>query len=174
MKRDIKKHFSSKNNTVFNVTQKGKKTILYDWPHVRFPLKIIINYIVIKIAMLLPLNLKVFAYRHLLGMKIGRHVSIAPEVEFDPFYPELIELEDDVVIGQRTIIFSHEFVPGSFRFAKVSIKKGALVGAMSTVRSGVTIGANSMVAMCSFVNKDIPAGETWGGVPAKFIKKNRK
>ena len=35
----------------------------------------------------------------------------------------------------------------------------------------VTIGDNSAIAAGAVVTKDIPPGEIWGGVPAKFIKK---
>jgi acetyltransferase-like isoleucine patch superfamily enzyme len=35
----------------------------------------------------------------------------------------------------------------------------------------VTIGENSIVAAHSFINKNIPKNEIWGGVPAKLIKK---
>ena len=33
----------------------------------------------------------------------------------------------------------------------------------------IVVGANSVVAAGSVVNKDIPDNEVWGGVPAKFI-----
>lgn len=35
----------------------------------------------------------------------------------------------------------------------------------------VTIGDNSIIAAGAVVTKDVPPGEVWGGVPAKFIKK---
>jgi acetyltransferase-like isoleucine patch superfamily enzyme len=35
----------------------------------------------------------------------------------------------------------------------------------------VTVGENSIVAAYSFVNRDIPKNEVWGGVPIKRIKK---
>ncbi|MEE1127384.1 MAG: acyltransferase [Acutalibacteraceae bacterium] len=44
------------------------------------------------------------------------------------------------------------------------------IGARSTIMPGVTIGNSCIVASGSVVTKDIPNGEVWGGVPAKFIK----
>lgn len=35
----------------------------------------------------------------------------------------------------------------------------------------VTVGDNSIIAAGAVVTKDVPAGEIWGGCPAKFIKK---
>lgn len=35
---------------------------------------------------------------------------------------------------------------------------------------GVTIGENAVVGAFSFVKDDVPAGETWAGVPAWPIK----
>lgn len=37
--------------------------------------------------------------------------------------------------------------------------------------NAVTIGDNAVIGAGSIVNKDIPAGEIWGGNPARFIKK---
>jgi len=33
----------------------------------------------------------------------------------------------------------------------------------------ITIGENSIIGACSFVNKDIPSNTIWAGVPAKQI-----
>lgn len=44
------------------------------------------------------------------------------------------------------------------------------IGHNSTIIAGVTIGAGSIVAAGSLVNKDIPPCEVWAGVPAKKIK----
>ncbi len=35
----------------------------------------------------------------------------------------------------------------------------------------VTVGDNSIIAAGAVVTKDVPPGEIWGGVPAKFLKK---
>ena len=36
----------------------------------------------------------------------------------------------------------------------------------------VTIGENSTIAAYSFVNRDIPKNEFWGGIPVKLKRKN--
>lgn len=53
----------------------------------------------------------------------------------------------------------------------VVIEHDAFIGAGAIILSGVTIGANSVVAAGSVVNKSIPANEVWGGNPARFIKR---
>jgi len=40
-----------------------------------------------------------------------------------------------------------------------------------TVVCGLTIGENALVGAGSVITKDVPAGETWAGVPAKKIEK---
>lgn len=54
--------------------------------------------------------------------------------------------------------------------APVFIDHDAFIGAGSIILSGVTIGANSVVAAGSVVVKNIPSNEVWGGNPAKYIK----
>ena len=102
----------------------------------------------------------------------GKNVVIAAYVEIDPYFPELITIEDNVIIGVGSIILAHEYSQDKVRKGKVHIKERALIGAASLVRSGVTIGKNSVVAAKSLVNKDVPDQTIVGGVPAKIIKKN--
>ena len=44
----------------------------------------------------------------------------------------------------------------------------------SIILKGCTIGDNSIIAAGSVVCSDVPAGEIWGGNPAKFIKKQQR
>jgi acetyltransferase-like isoleucine patch superfamily enzyme len=106
----------------------------------------------------------------LIGVKIGKNVVIAPYVQIDPFFPELITLEDNVIIGWGAQLFTHEFTQNKIRKGKIHIKKRALIGGFSIIRSGVIIGENVVVSVNSFVTKDIKDNETVGGNPAKKIK----
>ena len=47
------------------------------------------------------------------------------------------------------------------------LKKGVSLGANATILPGITIGENAVVGAGSVVTKDVPAGETWYGNPAK-------
>lgn len=53
----------------------------------------------------------------------------------------------------------------------IHIGNNVWIGMNATIMKGVTIGDNAIIAAGALVTKDIPAGEIWGGVPARFIKK---
>lgn len=53
----------------------------------------------------------------------------------------------------------------------VRIEDGAFIGTNAIILKGVTIGAESVIAAGAVVAKSVPAGEIWGGNPARFIKK---
>lgn len=94
-----------------------------------------------------------------------------------------ITIGDDVKIGGGVKIYDtnfHSLNPEIRRNRELDMKEkkcrpvviehDAFIGAGSIILSGVTIGANSVVAAGSVVSKSIPANEIWGGNPAKFIK----
>lgn len=56
-------------------------------------------------------------------------------------------------------------------YATVVIGDYVFIGMNSLIVNTVTIGNHAVIAAGSVVTKDIPSGELWGGVPAKFIKK---
>ena len=96
---------------------------------------------------------------------------------------ESVEIGDDVLIGGGVQIFDTNFhsTDASIRIsghesrsdvktAPVRIGARAFLGANAIVCKGVTIGDEAVVAAGSVVVGDIPAGETWGGNPARRIK----
>ena len=85
-----------------------------------------------------------------------------------------ITIEDDVFVGAN-VTFTNDRYPKSrnagWKLEKTLIKRGASIGAGSTILCGVTIGENAMVGIGSVVIKDVPSGEVWVGNPAHFLKK---
>lgn len=85
-----------------------------------------------------------------------------------------VTLEDNVFIGPN-VTFTNDLFPRSKvypgKFARTIIKKGASVGANSTILAGVTIGENAMIGAGSVVTHDVPANEVWLGNPAIFVRK---
>ena len=105
-----------------------------------------------------------------IGMRIGREVFIASGVFFDVEFPSLIEIGDGVIIGTKTQILTHDVTIRMVRVGRVRIGRQAVVGAACVVRSGVRIGDGAVVAMNSFVNRDVQDRELCGGGPLQTIR----
>ncbi|MBW3022941.1 acyltransferase [Candidatus Woesearchaeota archaeon] len=149
----------------------GKHNSLWYWHKAKNPVIVTINFLVISLGRIMPsMAVKNFLYR-LLGMRIGKNVSIGLMAMFDVFFPELIEIKDNSIIGYNATILCHEFKVDSWAKGKTVIGKNVLVAANSTVLAGVNIGDNSVVSAMSLVNKDVPEKTFVGGIPAKPIKK---
>ncbi|MCS7109730.1 MAG: acyltransferase [Candidatus Micrarchaeota archaeon] len=149
----------------------GTKNALNYWYKVKNPIKVIFNFIVIYIAKYLPsLALKRQLYR-LIGIKIGNNVAVGLGVTFDIFFPELIEIGDNTIIGFNATILTHEFLQNEFRIGKVEIGKNVLIGANSTLLPGIKIMDNATISAMSLVNRDVKTNEFVGGVPIRRIKK---
>ena len=101
---------------------------------------------------------------------IGYNVTIKSGVQIW----DKITLEDNVFIGPN-VTFTNDKNPRSKQFVseypKTVIKKGASIGANSTILPGITIGENSMIGAGSVVTKDVPANEIWVGNPARFSRR---
>ncbi len=100
---------------------------------------------------------------------IGNNVNIHSQV----FIPEFSVIEDDCFIGPNVVLTNARY-PDSPDVKKElkgpTLKKGAKIGANSTILPGVTIGENALVGAGSTVTKDVPSNEVVAGNPAKKIK----
>lgn len=85
-----------------------------------------------------------------------------------------VTIEDNVFIGPN-VTFTNDLFPRSknaeWKLMRTIIKKGASIGANSTIVAGHTIGENAMVGAGSVVTHDIPSNEVWYGNPARFVRK---
>ena len=105
--------------------------------------------------------------------------------------PYLIELGNNVYIASGVTFVNHDVVGMMFknvdlhhrhvkRVGTISVGDNVFIGANATILYDVKIGNNVIIAAGSLVNKDIPDGTIYGGVPARqigffaeYLEKNR-
>ena len=124
----------------------------------KFILRLLFNKFICFITMLLmTTSLRTFLHS-LTGTKIGKNVFIGSYTFIDDQYPELITIEDHVVISYRCTIISHD---GSKSIVSpVTIKRNAYIGACATILPGVIIGENAVIGAGTTVTKDVPPKTT--------------
>jgi len=103
-------------------------------------------------------------------MKIGENTNIGLCVTFDVFFPELIEIGENCVIGYNATVLAHEFLIKEYRTGRVKIGNNVMVGANSTILAGVSIGGGATVSAMSLVNRDVEKNSFVGGVPSRKLK----
>ena len=123
---------------------------------VKFP-KVFKQTCIIEISRFIPsMSLKRYIYRKFLKMTIGQNTSFAYKVSPDLFYPELISVGNNSVIGYNTTILTHEVLVDEWRYGRVSIGHHTLIGANVTILPGVTIGNHVKVGAGTVITKDVP------------------
>ena len=131
---------------------------------------------------------KIWHFSHILkGSKIGENCIIGQNAMIGPDVKigngckvqnnvsifKGVELEDDVFCGP-SCVFTNVYNPRAFverkqEFMKTLVKKGAAIGANSTVVCGVTIGKYALIAAGAVVKQDVLDYAIVAGVPAKHI-----
>lgn len=83
-------------------------------------------------------------------------------------------LEDDVFCGPNAT-FTNDRRPRSRvhpdRFETTRVERRASIGAGAVILPGITIGAGAMIGAGAVVTRDVPAGETWVGNPARRLER---
>jgi acetyltransferase-like isoleucine patch superfamily enzyme len=125
------------------------------------------NFLVIYLCRYLPfLTWKNALYRGL-GVRMGRHSAAGLSATLDVFFPELISIGDNTILGYHSIIMTHEFLRTELRTGPVVIGRDVVIGANCTILPGVVIGDGATVSAHSLVNRDVAPGLVVGGVPAR-------
>ncbi len=109
------------------------------------------------------------------GVFIGNDVVIGNNVKLQNYVSiwDAVYLEDDVFCAP-SVVFTNVFNPRAtverkHEFRKTLIKRGATLGANSTIVCGNTVGEYAFIGAGAVVNKDVPAYALMVGVPARQI-----
>ncbi len=135
----------------------GKETRIWHWVHVSAGA---------EIGERCSLGQNVFVGNK---VQIGNNVKIQNNVSVY----DNVTLEDDVFCGP-SMVFTNVYNPRSAigrksEYRNTLIRKGATLGANSTIVCGVTIGQYAFVGAGAVVNKDVPDYALMVGVPAKQV-----
>lgn len=103
------------------------------------------------------------------GVRLGNNVKVQNNVSL---YTG-VELEDDVFCGPSAV-FTNVVNPRSHivrknEYRRTLVKRGASLGANSTVVCGVTVGEYAFIAAGAVVTCDVPAYALMMGVPARQV-----
>lgn len=102
-------------------------------------------------------------------VNIGNNVKIQNNVSVY----DKVTLEDDVFCGP-SVVFTNVYNPRSAisrksEYKNTLIRRGATLGANSTIVCGVILGQHSFIAAGAVINKDVKPFALMAGVPAKQV-----
>ena len=97
--------------------------------------------------------------------KIGDNVSIQTGV----YITRYTTIEDDVFLGPLCVTTNDKYMKYGVSLKGPVIKRGARIGANSTIMPRITIGEGAIVGAGSVVTKDVPPYKVVLGVPARVV-----
>lgn len=110
------------------------------------------------------------------GATIGSRCKISSHT----FVCEGVAIDDEVFVGHG-VMFINDRHPratadgqlqteADWTVVPTRVERGASIGSGAVVMCGVTIGAGAMVGAGAVITRDVPAGATVVGVPARVVR----
>jgi acetyltransferase-like isoleucine patch superfamily enzyme len=138
-------------------------------------------------------DVRIYDFVNLYGCTIGDETKIGTFVEIQKgaaigarckisshtFICEGVTIEDECFVGHH-VCFTNDLYPrataehgglqseADWRVIPTLVRRGASIGSGAVILAGVTIGERALIGAGAVVTRDVPAGKTVAGVPARL------
>src|SRR6188472_1757052 len=133
---------------------------------------------------------------NLYGCRVGANTKIGAFVEIQKgavigqrckisshsFVCEGVTIEDDVFVGHGVMFINDPYpratadgrlqTEADWTVVPTLVRRGASIGSGAAILCGVTIGEGALVGAGAVVTRDVPAGSTVAGVPARLLARS--
>ena len=141
-------------------------------------------------------DVKIFDFTNLYGCEIDDGTKVGTFVEIQKnayigknckisshtFICEGVHIGDNVFVGHNVTFINDKYpratnengslqTEADWKVEETFVGNGVSIGSSSTILCGIKIGDGAMIGAGSVVTKDVPAGATVYGVPAREVKK---
>ena len=133
-------------------------------------------------------------FTNLYGCRIGDETRVGPFVEIQrgvvvgarckiqshTFICTGVEIEDEVFVGHGALFINDKLPRATtqagalkgdddWELVRTVIRRGAALGSGAVIMGGVSVGAGALVGAGAVVTRDVEAGATVAGVPARLL-----